>query len=79
MKTNGFWTTQQEAIQSSSHNQTNNQYSPQLKVDIILNVQINVCKNQRQVLKWKNKGKRKESTWYDDELLKLFPAKWLDT
>jgi hypothetical protein len=26
----------------------------------------------------KEQGKRKESTCYDDELLKLFPAKWLD-
>ena len=52
---------------------------PQLKVDIVLNVQTNVCENQRQVLKWKNKGKMKESTWYDDKLLKLFPTKWLDT
>ena len=51
----------------------------QLKVDIVLNVKTNVCENQRQVLKWKNKGKKKESTLYDDKLLKLFPAKWLDT
>ena len=52
---------------------------PQLKVDIILNVQTNVCENQRQILKWKNKGKRKENTWYDNKLFKLFPTKWLDT
>ena len=30
-------------------------------------------------LEMKEQGKRKESTWYDDELLKLFPAKWLET
>ncbi len=52
---------------------------PELKVDIILNVQTNACEYQRQVFKLKYKGKRKESTWYYDELLKLFPAKWLDT
>ena len=34
--------------------------SPQLKVDIILNVQTNACENQRQVfkLKYKRKGKK---------------------
>ena len=34
---------------------------PQLKVDIVLNVQTNVCENQRQVLKWKNKEKWKKT------------------
>ena len=35
---------------------------PELKVDIILNVQTNACEYQRQVFKFKYKGKRKEST-----------------
>jgi hypothetical protein len=34
---------------------------PQLKVDIVLNVQINACKNQRQVFKLKYKGKGKKA------------------
>ena len=46
-----FLNYQQETTQNSSHNQTNNQYSPQLKVDIVLNVQTNACENQRQVFK----------------------------
>ena len=55
-----FLNYQQKTTQSSSHNQTNNQYSFQLKVDIILNVQTNACENQRQVfkLKYKRKGKK---------------------
>jgi hypothetical protein len=35
---------------------------PELKVDIILNMQTNACEYQRQVFKLKYKGKRKEST-----------------
>jgi hypothetical protein len=56
-----FLNYQQKTTQSSSHNQTNNQYSPQLKVDIILNVQTNACENQRQVFKLKYKGKGKKA------------------
>ena len=43
--------------QSSSHNQ----YSPQLKVDIVLNVLTNAYENQRQVFELKYKGKGKKA------------------
>ena len=44
-----FFKLSTRTTQSSSHNKKNNQYSPQLKVDIVLNVQTYVCENQRQV------------------------------
>ncbi len=57
-----FLNYQLETTQSSSHNQTNNQDCPQLKVDIVLNVQTNTCENKIiQVFKWKYKGKGKKA------------------